>query len=54
MREQGVDEDYIDTMRNIYENGTSILRLHKATDEIKTGVQIDDISNTTEARTELQ
>ena len=35
MREQGVEEDYIEIIRNIYENGTSIIRLHKDTDEIK-------------------
>ena len=37
MWEQGVDEDYIEIIQNIYENGTSIIRLHKDTDEIKIG-----------------
>ena len=35
MREQGVNENYIEIIQNIYENGSSIIRLHKDTNEIK-------------------
>ena len=35
MREQGVNENYIQIIKHIYENGTSIIRLHKDTNEIK-------------------
>ena len=93
---QGVDENYLEIIQNIYKNGSSIIILHKDTDEEKVakgvrqwdtispklftagletkfrktdwegkGVNIDgeylnhlrladDISNTTEAPTELQ
>ena len=35
LREQGVNENYVETIKNIYENGTAIIRLHKDTNEIK-------------------
>ena len=35
-REQGINENYIETIKNIYDNGTAMIRLHENCNKIKT------------------
>ena len=35
LREQGINENYIELIKNIYDKGTAIIRLHKNTNKIK-------------------